>query len=347
MKRITCILITVISLAINSFGAEYHYSSTNGVTFAWQDRDMIAVFTDGGELIAFWTREQGSNTANFVSGYGLLSETHYRAFAPFYIETSGYTAETVLSMKYDGQKQTANNNLAHLAAYDYMQAETVSSSSDAVFNFKHLGSVLSISAMLNTDETLTAMTFDAGQPITLQLNNISVEKGARLTAFMMIPPMNLDGKKITLTLRNIKNEMSEVTLNGCNIMAGKCYPIEFTCPEFSSVENAMFETKVVASPRSNPTSLDAKTTLNTIESPKAFVPDLLLDNENKLEVYEGLLGDVNGDGKVMVNDAVLLVNHYLADTLDTLDVNICDVNHDGIVSVADAVAIVNIYLHNE
>ncbi|MDO4972209.1 MAG: M6 family metalloprotease domain-containing protein [Bacteroidales bacterium] len=56
----------------------------------------------------------------------------------------------------------------------------------------------------------------------------------------------------------------------------------------------------------------------------------------------GLLGDVNGDGKVDVSDVTALVNRILGEA-DYPD-SVCDINGDGIVNVSDATALINIIL---
>ena len=53
---------------------------------------------------------------------------------------------------------------------------------------------------------------------------------------------------------------------------------------------------------------------------------------------------MNGDKEVMVNDAVMLINHYLEGQTALLDPEVADVNGDGVISIADAVAIINIFL---
>ena len=56
------------------------------------------------------------------------------------------------------------------------------------------------------------------------------------------------------------------------------------------------------------------------------------------------IGDVNGDGRVTINDATSLINYLL--NLDATGINLdnADVNNDGLVSVSDATALINILL---
>ena len=70
-------------------------------------------------------------------------------------------------------------------------------------------------------------------------------------------------------------------------------------------------------------------------------PSVATDVDNQVHS-----GDVNNDGVTDVSDVVVLVNCYLAGTLDTLDPIVADVNADGVVDISDVVAIINKYLSN-
>lgn len=61
-------------------------------------------------------------------------------------------------------------------------------------------------------------------------------------------------------------------------------------------------------------------------------------------VTSGNLGDVNGDGKVTMADAVATMEYYLRWTSTSDEDKKYDVNHDGKITMADAVEIMNIYL---
>lgn len=61
---------------------------------------------------------------------------------------------------------------------------------------------------------------------------------------------------------------------------------------------------------------------------------------------EGLLGDVNGDGVVDMEDVVSLINIYLGKT-SIYNISICDINKDKIVDMEDVVSAINIYLKKQ
>ena len=69
------------------------------------------------------------------------------------------------------------------------------------------------------------------------------------------------------------------------------------------------------------------------------------DLTSKLTLTEALVGDVNGDSKVTVTDAVGIVNHVLHRTPSVFIIKAADVNGDGNITVSDAVKVVNIVLN--
>lgn len=61
-----------------------------------------------------------------------------------------------------------------------------------------------------------------------------------------------------------------------------------------------------------------------------------------------LLGDVDGNGKVDTNDAILVIKYFLGMDLDgaNFNVDVANVNGDVRIDTNDAVAIINIFLNN-
>jgi len=59
-----------------------------------------------------------------------------------------------------------------------------------------------------------------------------------------------------------------------------------------------------------------------------------------------LLGDINQDGNLNVNDVVLAVNIVLGGAFSDYTIFLADVNQDGEVNVLDIIVLVNIILSN-
>lgn len=347
MKKFLICLFVTLSMIANA--AVYEYKTGVGLSFAWQYDDPIALFTDEGTRIKMWALNANGNNSDFSAyGWGLEQNFPYTAYYPR-TSSSGSTPATFLPMTYDGQKQMQNDDVAHIAIYDYMQSQrTFSTTSSLHFDFQHLGAVVRFEIAMAEASTLTSITLNASNSVTLALDNITVAEGGKLIAYMMVPAMQFTDGKATLTVNNNQGGTATINLTGKSILAGKCYPVSLNCPEFVTTSKAKSQETAAnvtaVADLAKPTGMEEESILY----PTAYAPDFLIDTANPIEEeVAGIVGDVNGDGKVMVNDAVLLVNYYLADKLQELDKKICDVNGDGIVSVADAVAIVNIYLSSE
>lgn len=69
------------------------------------------------------------------------------------------------------------------------------------------------------------------------------------------------------------------------------------------------------------------------------------DLTSRLTLTEAMTGDINGDGKVTVTDAVGIVNYILHRAPSVFITKAADVNGDGNISISDAVAVVNIVLN--
>jgi hypothetical protein len=274
---------------------------------------------------------------------------------------------TALPVSYTGQTQTANNNLDHLAAYDYMVTQTTTTETEANFTFAHYGSVIRFACYVPTEMTFSSLeimsksedaifTTEANMNLTnqtitstaknkkatLTLNNITVAAGDSLIAYMMLPPTDLSGKSLILSLNATDGSALQTYISGANTQAGKVYPVSIGQENYFKVSSARTtdddnQEEVL----SLPADLEENKTTAQITTATAYAPDFTPDNENKMKPF--LLGDVNFDGTVDVTDVVIVVNHFQSETTDELDFNVADINGDGMIDVTDVVGIVNIY----
>jgi len=179
---------------------------------------------------------------------------------------------------------------------------------------------------------------------TLSLNNITVEAGDSLIAYLMTAPADLSGKSIQLSLNADDGSALQAYAKGCNMKAGHVYPLSIGRENYFRTQRQT--TPGEESDTEEILSLqleieDNGTTDNQITTATAYAPDFAPDAENKMTSF--LLGDVNLDGTVDVTDVVIVVNHFQNDTTDELDFNVADIDGDGVIDVTDVVGIVNIY----
>jgi len=58
-------------------------------------------------------------------------------------------------------------------------------------------------------------------------------------------------------------------------------------------------------------------------------------------------GDVNNDGQVDTQDAILIIQHYLGEAPSGFDESVADVSGDGVIDTQDAILVIEKYLANE
>jgi hypothetical protein len=70
------------------------------------------------------------------------------------------------------------------------------------------------------------------------------------------------------------------------------------------------------------------------------------DNVRLLFLGDYIKGDVSGNGKVDMNDALLIVNYLMGNAPDGFNAAAADINGDGVVDIADAVALLDIIMNS-
>jgi len=370
MRKIqTIILLLAMSTA---YAGNYAYQQSGEVSFGWQSSDKWALFTSAGTLLPHTVAALNPGDGHYVTtqcvGWALVAQNTYYGGYPYSVDYkllhSPYTA---LPIAYTNQTQSSNSNTEHLASYDYMTAHGTATDDALSLSYTHLGCIMRIAAYIPESKTFTSLalttrdntqwftaeatmnatnnTLSATETVataTLTLNNIAVEAGDSLIAYMMLPPTNLNGKAMMLSLNTTDGSALQTYIAGVNTQAGKVYPVSV------GRENYF---KVSASSNNNDNnqevlSLQAdlgedEVTDTQITTATAYTSDFTLDSVNKFKPF--LLGDVNFDGKVNVTDVVVVINHYQARTTEELDLNVSDINGDNNINVTDAVGIINIY----
>ena len=370
------ILAVLMCYAVTTLAIDYTYSSRGSMTVAWNNKDVVGLYTVSNNRIRTTVYGIDSSDKHKVTltgnGWTLTSNSQYYGYYPY---SSDYQMNgnlmTALPVSYTNQTQSANDDPAHLAAYDYMVAQTTTTETEANFTFTHYGSIIRFACYVPTSATFSSLSITSkaedaiftteatmnltnqtitstatNKKATLTLSNITVEAGDSLIAYMMLPPTDLSGKSMMLSLNATDGSALQTYIAGVNIQAGKVYPVSIGRENYFKVSAARTaDDDNHEEVLSLPADLEENKTTAQITTATAYAPDFTPDNENRMKPF--LLGDVNFDGKVNVTDAVKVTSHYLNDTTDELDFNVSDINGDNKINVTDVIGITNIYLHTE
>lgn len=204
-------------------------------TFAWAEGDIIGVYAgDGDGMMNFNLNHMADNKKEAIfkaTGFNLMGGAPYYAFSPY--DGNSYD-KTQVEVNYDGIRQVANGDFAHLGKYDYQWAKATAPGSmeaaNIVFNFKHAGAICRFrinnlpqgvafdKMTISCDGIITKGTMDLtdhpsifefpGSNVTTQTimlgaedgNGITVGNDGKLTVYTMMAPVNLSGKTIAVSL---------------------------------------------------------------------------------------------------------------------------------------------------
>jgi len=374
VRKILHILGLLICCVVILHANNLTYNEYGKVVASWALGDEFGIYTSSGSRIFFGVKEIDSKNKHnaILDGYGwkTVSNSTYYGYYPYNTNyVSNGNVMTALPVSYIGQTQTSNANLDHLAKYDYMVSQTTTTETEASFTFAHYGSIIRFACYVPTEMTFNSLEISAktGEDLftteanmnlpnqtitstsksnkaTLTLNNITVEAGDSLIAYMMLPPTNLNGKAMMLSLNTTDGSALQTYITGVNTQAGKVYPVSIGRENYFRTQRQTTPGEESDTEEILSLQLDIEdngTTDTQITTATAYAPDFAPDSENRMTSF--LLGDVNLDGTVDVTDVVIVVNHFQSETTDELDFNVTDINGDGVIDVTDVVGIVNIY----
>lgn len=296
INRVVSILTLSLVMVVSAMAADYVYVPKHGVEVAWNADDVFGIYTPSSTSMKFKFSEfaDDSHSASlYLPGWALVSGYAYTAYFPYNVENKlNKTPVTALPFNYDCQQQTTNNSLAHLAAYDFQSGQANAADDAAIFNMTHLGCILRIACYMPKRTIVTDVTLSGDAPlfasqvtaditnnllsivktsktVTLGMDNVIVQAEDSLVAYMMMAPIDLSGKELTLTINGTITRTA--TLKGTKLQPGKVYPISIGTMNYTS------ETVNANS---------AKSVMASIDNPKANTNDFVIDEENVFEVTE-------------------------------------------------------------
>ena len=253
-KSLSYILFWMLG-CLSASAASYTFDINKGISFSWQYDDVIGVYTTKGTRIKHWALDvsDGGKAATFSSyGWSLVEKRKYYLYYPYndsYFKND--TPITNLPITFDGQMQSGNNSLSHIATYDYMIGEGITDDNSADFKLNHLCSVIRIeyaspksavytNVALRTTDNVFCRTAEMNletQSINptgkdsyagLRLDRIEVEEGDTLVAYLVVAPLDLTGWDVKLAIATEDGDEVEFDVQANELRAGKLYLLNTT-----------------------------------------------------------------------------------------------------------------------
>ena len=235
----------------------------NVAKFSWTPGDQVGILPDAGAQVYFTIPEpeegveltdEQRRKASFDGGaWALKATSNYAAYYPFIKDFD--LQRTAVPVDYTGQKQTGNNNAAHLGAYDYMGARPVQTNENGggvTFDFDHVGALVILkftvpeagtqlkSVTLSADgATFTTQgTYDLtsaeGFPITttktaaelaVEVDYTTTQPDEEVTVYLMAAPVDLSDKTVHMSVAygTEGGNILEYAFEGKNLQAAGGY----------------------------------------------------------------------------------------------------------------------------
>lgn len=232
----------------------------NGAKFSWSADDIVGVFPDLEEAsqVKFPIKDgnvsegTATSSANFTgNGWAVMKARKYMSYYPFKPDMN--LKMNAIPVIYTGQSQVLNNNPSGILRYDYMAAApTIPSANGHIrFNFNHMNALLVIDLIVPKPGKYSSLTLTCddvpfvtegsldittlnpaikpvitNRSLTLNIGGIELKTAnEKLRTFMMIAPMNAEGKTIQIRLEGPNADFT-TSVAGKNYEAGKAYKVE-------------------------------------------------------------------------------------------------------------------------
>ncbi|MBQ0075417.1 MAG: fimbrillin family protein [Prevotella sp.] len=369
-SSILCSIFLLLS-AVNTWAGSYIYRTGKGLEPSWQTNETVAITTGNMsygvmEQLKFFVSSTPGASRNesilFATGYQLKPGMTYYAYYPYQwaAEFNAYG----IACDYQSQIQDSNGNANHITKTDYQMATAIPSDNACAFSLQRIGGVMRVSFLAPATMTIAALNVKAQTPalattatmniinssvtlsgytatMTLQTQNISVEKGQEVTLYLAAPAQDLSSTTLDITLTDQNgSETLLAKIMGPNIQRGYLYDIPLNSNAKGSGASLSKASSASLSNEEPPALLAAA----GVAYPTARMADIPLDPAYTVHyVPQTKKGDVNGDGDVDVLDAIEIVGYYTNGRAAELSVEVSDMNGDGEIDILDAIEIVGRY----
>ena len=227
----------------------------NNYAITWASGDAIGIFPREGyqEPFVIPADQVGKSTASFDGGYWALKESlTYNAYYPF-DKANFESAEmkTQIPVTYLGQEQ--DGTACGIGAYDYTYSDWMTATGGSVkFKFHHIGAFVIFNLKYPATTTYTKLTLSADadviptsgtydltanevnfvadndaltNSISLTLKDCLGTAGETGTFYMMLPPMDLSGSEVTVTLTSSAGTTCSFSIEPFTIVKAKKYEL--------------------------------------------------------------------------------------------------------------------------
>lgn len=233
---------------------------SDGAKFSWSADDIVGVFPDLEEAsqVKFPIKDgnvsegEATSSANFTgNGWAVMKARKYMSYYPFKPDMN--LKMNAIPVIYTGQSQVLNNNPSGILRYDYMAAApTIPSANGHIgFNFNHMNALLVIDLIVPKPGKYSSLTLTCddvpfvtegslditslnpaikpvitNRSLTLNIGGIELKTAnGKLRTFMMIAPMNAEGKTIQIRLEGPNADFT-TSVTAKNYEAGKAYNVQ-------------------------------------------------------------------------------------------------------------------------
>lgn len=243
---------------------------SNNYAITWAQGDKIGIFPREGyqEPFEIPAEQIGQGKASFDGGYWeLKSGLTYNAYYPF-DKANFESAEmkTKIPVSYVGQTQ--NGTTCGIGSYDYTYSDWATAGTGSLnFNFHHIGAFMIFSLPIPASTSYSSLTIETenaviplkgsydltattpafvadesslSNSITVELKNFTGTANENAIIYMMMPPVDLSSKTLTLTLNATEGGSCTYSIEGTNIIAAQKYEMEGS-PTGSTVSGTTFD----------------------------------------------------------------------------------------------------------
>ena len=295
------VLLVLILITAKVAASDYTFDQEGNIRFGWSLKDEVGTYTVSGTRIYGQVKQVDANAHHALlslNGWSTVKNTDYYAYAPY---NTRYVSEghkiTALPISYLGQRQSANDDAGHLDAYDFMMARYTTGDSTAEVALNHVGCVVRIEWLPEHGGRFVSMTLSADEPLfaveakmnlpegvvvttrfennfTLDLDSIETQDGEPLTAYILLPPMDITDKVIKARLTSADSVEYVEEIMGTVLLAGHSYPVSLG-KEYSGDRNL-----------AGSANDSAPALLSALNTPLVTTTDFLYDQEHPLKQKE-------------------------------------------------------------